>query len=399
MVKQIAFLVFLFSCLNAVADSLSAADLRSRMQGSEAEKKARSERLKMMRDGKNQVGMLNERALFYELPNGKKVRAILLPNGKRSPAITKKGELVPACFTTRGTLVAGQYDAVAKSITCNIPAADVAYIDDDIYVKENQGGGNSNDSKPTTNKEGDLTVNKYGNSSSGAKEKAAPTSSTSSKKPTIRKNTNNARPREPKAVPRPANFYMPSTTQSASRASVSVLALNKEKPFGVKRGTWAEVKLTRSVSSSDSGSAEFYLQESLEGDYQALPAGTVFFANKQINTNTRRMEAFASLAMLPSGKEVEVAGWIYSINKTAGLSGVLKRDREGENKAAAGNAALAGLGKAASTIGGAGSVAGTAVDSYTGEMVDNERKHTTQAPAATIRVSPQKALIQFTEPF
>lgn len=379
--------MLLFSSLSVASEPLSAADLRARMQGSEADKKASSQRLKMMRDGKNQVGMLNERNLFYELPSGKKVRAILLPNGKRSPAITEKGELVPACYTTRGTLVAGQYDVITKSITCNIPAADIAYIDDDIYVKDNQ-------SEVAENKE-TLAVNKYGNSNP----KTKPTTPEDAKRQAQAKSKGNGAPAAAPVAPRPANFYMPSISQNAGAAAVAVVALNKEKPYGVQRGTWAEVRLTRSVSSSDSGSAEFYLQDNLEGTYQALPAGTVFFANKQINMSTRRMEAFVTLAKLPDGKEVKVSGWIYSVNQTAGLNGVLERDREGENQAAAGNAALASLGAAASTIGGAGSIAGTAVDSYTGEMVSNERKYTNNAPTATIRVSPQRALIQITEPF
>src|SRR5690554_169698 len=394
MVKHITLLMLLFSSLSVASEPLSAADLRARMQGSEAEKKASSQRLKMMRDGKNQVGILNERNLFYELPNGKKVRAILLPNGKRSPAITEKGELVPACFTTRGTLVAGQYDVMSKSITCNIPAADIAYIDDDIYVKDNQSEVAGNTETSGKNEEV-LSVNKYSNSNSTTK----PTTPKEAKKQAQTKSKGSGAPAAAPVAPRPANFYMPSISQNAGAAAVAVVALNKEKPYGIQRGTWAEVRLTRSVSSSDSGSAEFYLQDSLEGTYQALPAGTVFFANKRINMSTRRMEAFVTLAKLPSGKEVKVSGWIYSLNQTAGLNGVLERDREGENQAAAGNAALASLGAAASTIGGAGSVAGTAVDSYTGDMVSNQRTYSTNAPTATIRVSPQRALIQITEPF
>src|SRR5690606_30753682 len=111
-----------------------------------------------------------------------------------------------------------------------------------------------------------------------------------------------------------------------------------QKPYGIERGTWLDIRLNRSVSSGDSGQAEFVLESDVAGSFQTLPSGTLFFANKQINMSTKRMEAFVTLAKLPGGKEIEVNGWIYSVNQTAGLTGVLERDREGENKAAAGNA-------------------------------------------------------------
>lgn len=388
----------LIGTLNTVAEPLNASELRARMQGSDKDKKASADRLKLMRDGKNQVGMLNERALFYELPSGKRVQAILLPSGKRSPAITEKGVLVPACLTTRNTLVAGEYNPQTKSIVCNIPAAEIAYIDDELYMKDENEVYSEKGELREYDEQGEFvaktTINKYANKQS--KEGAVNRNKTAQKTPAV---VTKKQAPVVKPVVRPDDFYMPSTSQQGGKADVAVISLTKEKPYGIQRGTWVDIKLGRSVSSGDSGQAEFFLEDDIAGSYQTLPAGTVFFANKQINMSTKRMEAFATLAKLPNGKEIKVQGWVYSLNQTAGLSGVLERDREGENEAATGNAALASLGAAASTVGGAGSVAGAAVDSYTGEMVSNERRYSNRAPAATIRVSPQRALLQFTEPF
>jgi len=382
--------------------AIGADDLRARMRGTAAEKQASSERLKLMRDGREQATMLNERALFYKLPSGRRVEAILLPNGKRSPAITERGELVPACYTTRETLVAGRYDERNKRVVCNVPAADIAYIDDELYVEQIQkehsekqgyrsdeanadGGGVGNIDKYGNNKRGGN--NKLEPNSNGQKVSQAPAASGGSAAQTPQINL-------------PADFYMPTNSNQNGKAAVSVMALSKAKPYGIQRGTWVNIRLNRSVSSGDSGQAEFILENDIAGTYQTLPSGTLFFANKQINMGTKRMEALVNLAKLPDGKEIKVSGWVYSLNQTAGLNGVLERDREGENKAAVGNAALAGLGTAASAaVPGGGDVAGAAISSYTGEMVSNERKYSERAPAATIRVSPQRALLQIAQPF
>lgn len=407
---RVLILIMLFFTHNALSDALTAADIRARMQGNAAEKKASSERLKLMRDGSEQATLLNERELFYELPNGKRVQAILLPNGKRSPAITERGQLVPACYTTRGTLVAGSYDVKNKRVVCDIPANEIVYMNDDVYTQDAQlehrekNGFSGEDVSPETpapksgNKQephNNQPIDKYGKAGASQPEGGRNTG-----RPAPRNN----RPSGSQATAAPvanlpADFYMPGTSQASAPAAVSVMAFSKAKPYGIQRGTWVNVRLDRTVSSSESGQAEFTLEADIAGSYQTLPSGTVFFATKQINMSTKRMEAFVNLAKLPDGKEIKVQGWIYSSNQTAGLTGILERDREGENEVAIGNAALAGLGTAASAVGGGGTVAGAAIDSYTGEMVGNERKYGERAPAATIRVSPQRALLQISEPF
>lgn len=396
MVKVIVLISALLSALlsvNALADKLTASDLRARMVGADNEKKASSERLKLMRDGSNQATLLKERELFYELPSGRRVQAMLLPNGKRSPALDESGQLVPACYTTKDTLVKGEYDLASKRVVCNVPASEIAYIDDELYAKNVQAEHSNNNGLSDKPKIAKYEMPKRDSITPVAGLPVARKIGTDSER------ARNSGGNSVAPVKLPEGTYIPNLAARGAPAKVAVMAFNQEKPYGIQRGKWLNIRLSRSVSSSDSGQTEFYLESEVAGDYQTLPSGTVFFANKSINMGTKRMEALVTLGKLPDGREFKVAGWVYSLNETAGLDGVLERDRESENKAAVGNAALASLGTAASAVGAGGDIAGAAINSYTGEMVGNERKYGERAPAATIRVSPQKALLLVAEPF
>lgn len=406
---KILFLIGTLLSVNALADKMTAADLRARMMGADSEKKASSERLKLMRDGSHSATLLKERELFYELPSGRRVQAMLLPNGKRSPAIDDRGRLVPACYTTKDTLVKGEYDLLSKRVVCNIPASEIAYIDDDLYAQNVQAEHSNNKGFLSSSGENKTGGNKpqIAKYEMPSRDSVTPTgglsgalgNAPSSNKPASNNRQGGGQPQAAPEKPLPEGTYIPNMAARGTPAKVAVMAFNQDKPYGIQRGKWLNIRLSRSVSSSDSGQTEFYLENEVAGDYQTLPSGTVFFANKSINLGTKRMEAFVTLGKLPNGKEFKVNGWVYSLNETAGLDGVLERDREGENKAAVGNAALASLGTAASSVGAGGDIAGAAINSYTGEMVGNERKYGERAPAATIRVSAQRALLLIAEPF
>lgn len=390
--RRFAVMLALFSFSMSVYSeaAVSPDQLRNRMNQSNAEQRSAAERLRLIRDNSNQVRSLDERDLFYTLPDGRRVRAILLPNGRRSPAIMDATGLKPACLTTSSMLVPGDFNPTTGVIDCAIPAAEIAFIDDELYgTKQSR----MNDVKSQSERRRVEDDNEKQRAAEITKHNRATTDSRVT-------DSGAAEASRPKPVPVDPNIYIPPSSSEVRHAQASVFALSVERPYGVQRGVWAEVRLERPVSSADSGSVEYTLDSDLAGRFQTLPAGTVFFGTKQININNRKLESRINLAKLPDGKEIRVTGWIYSLNRTAGLSGRLERDREGENAAAAGNAALAGLGAAANSVAGPGNVAGAVVDTYTGEMVSNERRYSGQtAPAATIHVAPQRAHVQFSEPF
>lgn len=393
-IRVLAGLVMLSAVYGAAANApLSADELRKRMMATETEKKDSADRLKLLRGNQTQIGSVDETTLFYDLPDGRKVRAVLLPNGRKSPAMPVGKQLKPACVATSGLLVPGEFNPATGKIDCSLSPAEIAYIDDTIYGTSEQatkGAAGAGDA-PKAAAPG---IDKYATPGAGA----ANISTAKSGGGTPSQEGRKAAPKQAQAAPRDPNIYMPPVSGGSVKAETVSFTLSAEKPYGIKRGAWGEVRLDRQISSADSGWVEYTLEEDIVGQWRSLPAGTIFFGSKQINTQNRKLESKINLARLPDGTEIKMAGWIYSLNRTAGLNGRLERDREGENSAAAGNAALAGLGAAANQVAGPGNVAGAVVDTYTGDLIANERRYTSQAPKATIHVSPQRALIQFAEP-
>lgn len=382
---MVRLLVFLFIGLfSNLVLSLSADELRERMTSADKNKLSAEKRLKFLRSESKSTTMLNERDIFYTLPDGRRVEAILLPNGRKSPAIDSR----PACLTTSGMLVPGEFSAEKESVVCSVSSAEIAYIDDYIYKSETT-------SKASSPEKIGVTISKYSNSgSSGIRD--TPEVKSSEPGSGVRHSAYN--PTAKTITSNPYEYSVPFGSNS-QKAEVSTFALSVEKPFGVKRGSWAGLSLRRPVSSADSGSVEYFLTEDVEGDFKVLPVGSILFASKRINESTERLESQVYLAQLPGGEEVKLSGWVYGLNKVAGLPGSLIRDREGESVAAGGNAALAGLRAVTNVAGGGASVAGVVADSYATDMISNEQRYAPSTPGAIIRVSPQSALVQFSEPF
>lgn len=387
---MVKVLLTLLLMLPFVVNGLTADELKARMKGVAKEQESAGKRLKFLRNESKSTTMLRERDIFYTLPDGRRVEAVLLPSGKKSPAVDR----MPACLSTSGMLIAGRYEPDSQSVQCDIPDAEIEYIDSDLY-KPGSGVGQSEKSLPSQGSSAPV-LSKYSN--------RGQVDQTRQKVVTASRNQPSSGVRNQSASPAasaPTNPYMYTvpTGSSGRKAEVSTFALSVEKPFGVKRGAWAEVSLSRPVSSADSGSVEYQLSGPVVGDFKTLPAGTVLFASKRINESTERLESQVYLAQMPDGEEIKLSGWIYGTNKVAGLPGSLIRDREGESVAAGGSAALAGLRAATNAAGGRAGVAGVVADSYASDMISNEQQYAPDTPGAIIRVSPQRALVQFAEPF
>ena len=358
---MVKILLSLFLMLPVLANGLTADELKARMKGAAKEQDSAEKRLKFLRNESKSTTMLRERDIFYTLPDGRRVEAVLLPNGKKSPA----ADGVPACLSVSGMLIAGRYEPNSQSVQCDIPEAEIEYIDSDLY-KPGSGVAQPETLQPFQGSSAP-TLSKYSNRRYA--DRASPEAVTAS-----RNQSGSGESASPAAAPSNPYMYFVPTGSSGKKAEVSTFALAVEKPFGVKRGTWAEVSLSRPVSSADSGSVEYQLSDPVVGDFKTLPAGTVLFASKRINESTERLESQVYLAQMPSGEEVKLSGWVYGTNKVAGLPGSLIRDREGENVAASGNAALAGIRAAANAAGGGAGVAGVVADSYASDMIANEQR-------------------------
>lgn len=387
---MVRLLIILAVTFPLAVNALTADELKARMKGAAKEQESAEKRLKFLRNESKSTTMLRERDIFYTLPDGRRVEAVLLPNGRKSPAVNGQ----PACLSTSGMLISGRYEPSSQSVKCDIPDAEIEYIDSDLY-KPGSGVAKSEASQQPQGSSAPV-LSKYSNREQADQAVAATVTPSRSQSGSGVRNQSASSVASNSSNP---YVYSVPTGSSGKKAEVSTFALAVEKPFGVKRGTWAEVSLSRPVSSADSGSVEYQLTDPVVGDFKTLPAGTVLFASKRINESTERLESQIYLAQMPDGEEVELSGWIYGTNKVAGLPGSLIRDREGESVAAGGNAALAGLRAATNAAGGGASVAGIVADSYASNMIANEQRYAPDTPGAIIRVSPQRALVQFAEPF
>ena len=141
------------------------------------------------------------------------------------------------------------------------------------------------------------------------------------------------------------------------------------KKFGIPVGTWIKAKLMRSASTAERGLIEFELKETVFGRYQDLPENTILFANKYINEAEEKMEATTVLARLPDGQEIKIKATVHALNQTAGLSGTLVRDREGEIVSASSNAVASAINNTVPVL---ESGAGSAVAGFAGDMINTE---------------------------
>lgn len=386
MVRYFILIAFSLFSLNSVSEGFSADSLRERIKNKESQRKEVDGRLKAMKKNSSVVERLRNRRIFYRLPDGRNVKGIILPNNKKSPAIKNvNGVLVPACLTTSNSLVPGRFDEAGSVVVCELEAAKLAFIDDSIYGTKDQ----------AISRSPKVRASKYSEKNSPKTDDVRKSKKTKTSSKAAKYATNGGEIK--KTEPKNPYIYSP-PSGSATGAVVSSLVTSENKSFGIRIGTWAEVRLLRPVSSADSGKVEFVLQADVRGEYRTLPAGTTLFGSKRVNESNKRLESAIDFAITPDGEEIkEIDAWIYSPNQTAGLPGKLIRDREGESKAAGGNAALKGLAIGAGRISGAGSIGGAMVESYTDDMVRNEQKYAPRSPKAVIRVAPQSALIRFSK--
>lgn len=395
MVRKLAILLSIIIAVNAGAQeeepSYDAKSLKDRLKNGAQEKATAADRMKSARGDKASLKILQETDLNYKLPNGQFVLGMLLPNGTVSPAIKTTIGTRPACVTKKYTLVLGVWDKNSQSIECNIPASELAYLDDTVKFE----------SSVTEDKI--VTSNKYSAKNNTNIENIQPSDIEEKPVSQINKTTevrSNSNATNATATPR---NYAPTTNTGYVPAPRNTTALNakagtvESKPheFGIPRGTWIRAELKRHTTSSDSSNIEFVITESLSGKFKTLEAGTVVFASKSFNTSSKRLEALTSAAVTPDGEEISgIVAYVYASDQSAGLSGTIIRDREGEAIAAGKSGVLAAV---ADALPGAAGVATGVVSNLSGEMITNEKNNIKGAPSAYIQVAPQTVWLKTTQ--
>lgn len=369
MVKFIFLLIIalpLASNAEQKINKYSGDSLKNILDKNSSDKMSASQRLKATSGNATDISVISGDNITYILPSGKVVPGILLPNKKVAPAMTQGGERIPACITDQGVFIAAKWDSGVNKIRCLTEQTDLKFIDTSIMAQ-------ASPAKPKK-----------------ATPKVKPKEYAQADAPEPSEATDNSQPAQ-------QQFYIPPGGGGQAKITSGTLG-NGDAKYGITIGSWVKVELERPASSAEAGLIEFSLNEAMSGRFKTLPAGTILFAQKNINMANKRMEALIVRALLPSGEELtNIRGRIFSLDKSAGLPGELIRDREGETDATMGKAALTGIKAAMPSMG--GDVAGAVVGSVADDTINNEQKYMDKTPNASIRVYPQVCLLKISETF
>ena len=184
-------------------------------------------------------------------------------------------------------------------------------------------------------------------------------------------------------------IYIPPMTNGQTKNVGQFASYDQHvKGFGVPMGTWVKANINREVSSGDQGDIEIILEQDIEGKNKSIPAGTIIYAKKTFNQNTRRLSLRSNKAVTPEGEEIDnfiTQG--YDLHKVEGLDGVVERNREEVYQESLWDA----------TIEAAGNVVKDYVPNAAGSVVDsvqNLEKTQGQAVPYVITVSPQSLFLR-----
>lgn len=203
--------------------------------------------------------------------------------------------------------------------------------------------------------------------------------------------------RPPAAQSAGANIYTPPPREASGETTATGITSDAVAPsnaFGIRLGTWLSGSLQRNTTSAETGSVELVLTSSVVGSRRTLPAGTLVFADKVLNTATKRMELMVTRGITPTGQEFEMRGLVFDPRKTPGLAGIFVLDKKQVATSGATKGAIAAVGAAVGSLtGGVGSEATRAatqsVLSDVGQAGDFN-----SGQQAVIYVSPQELLIR-----
>ena len=195
------------------------------------------------------------------------------------------------------------------------------------------------------------------------------------------------------------NIYIPRPSAAPTGAAVVSDAVKPTVAFGIRLGSWLSASLNRNTTNADSGTVELTLTADAIGDRRTLPAGSTLFAEKALNSATKRLEMTVTHGITPSGIEFELRGIVFDPAKTPGLAGVYVVDKKDVASKGIARGILAAGGAAVSTLGG-GTIAGAATNAAT-QSVLNDANQVTEINSvqAIIYVAPQPLIIRIERQF
>lgn len=177
-------------------------------------------------------------------------------------------------------------------------------------------------------------------------------------------------------------------------------AIAKSNAFGIRLGTWMDGKINRNTSSAEPGLVEILLTTDVIGDRKTLRAGTILFAQKQLNAATKRLEMLVVKGITPDGEEFKLTGLVFDTVKVSGLSGIVDVDNDKTMKRGASKGLLAAVGAATKASVGSTPL-GSAAEATADSVLQDQRNvvEQTTSQQLTIYVGPQPLLIRVDQSF
>lgn len=382
---------------------VTADQLRRESQSAEQERTESDQRMKTLRSA---AAIQQVDTTFIEFHiDGQVFPGLILPNQRVAPAIVaNNNQRHPACIDADYTLHRGVFNPVTDRVECRLDPARLLISEDksvDLYQASTE-PPREQPVQPTVSR-ADAPTEPATEPTSEADESEPQTEQ--GRAPTAVPQVSRTEPVAPQSTAStrslPSNVYIPparSTSTARTRTETNILAVPDQPPFGIRRGTWAEVRVERRVSSADPGEVEITLLETISGQHRDLPSGTLLFARKAFNGRSQRMDMMITTALLPDGREIRVSAYAYDRQRNAGLTGSIIRDREGEVSSALAQGGLTVLSNAANSVPlVSDNPLSSGVDATTQQLIRQEQQNAPRAAQAVIEVSPQTFFIQIAE--
>ena len=197
-----------------------------------------------------------------------------------------------------------------------------------------------------------------------------------------------------KGAEKNAHVYVPPPRLGATAQALASDAVKVDNVrYGIQKGTWLPARLSRTATSSDPGSVELVLSEQITGERRILPAGTLFFAQKTYNADTRRLDLWVGSALPPDGEELAVQGWVYDQYQVAGIEGQVVKRAVRQSVDSGVKQGLMEVGRSALQSLASQHVVGKVVQSAGEQVLDDQRADAGKAPHMII-VTPQPVRIR-----
>ena len=352
--------------------------------------------------------------LTFEI-DGYSFPAIVLPNGRLAPAVVSESGNTrrEACIDRFYQLHDGKYNPKTGGVVCAIRKADLMISEEidqtsigSIVVEPPSPTGKADKyGKPP--KETVESMDQELEPVPAPEKETVPETGKADKYVSTSNDTDTPKPKpesKPKATPShsaDAGYRPPLRDSGTSTVFSEINTSSVDIEYGIRKGTWAMVETTRRVSSADHGEIELVLLEPIRGKYKDIPAGTILFASKAFNAGTRKLTVQVTNA-LPIDSEIEIrfSAYGYDLNREAGLSGQIVRDRSAEVDSAVAQGAIAALGSTVNSIPMLGGNPVTdGIAEATDSLVSQEERYVPNAPTAVIEVPSQKFYIQIAKSF